>query len=44
MELSISITLSIFQKNSNGVEAKLVKLDFLSLNQTPKVVIFKVRQ
>jgi len=45
MELSIAISLSIFdifQKNSNGVETKLVRLRLLSLNQIRKVVILKV--
>jgi len=31
-----------FLKFSNVVESKLVKLHFLSLNQIPKVVIYKV--
>jgi len=31
-----------FSNFSNGIETKLVKLCFLSLNQIPKVVIYKV--
>jgi len=37
-----SFSSSKFSKFSNGVEAKLVKLCFLSLNKIPKVVIYKV--
>jgi len=37
-----SFSFSKFSKFSNGVERKLVKLPLLSLNEIPKVVIFKV--
>jgi len=37
-----SFNFSKFSKFSNGVERKLVKLHLLSLNEIPKVVIFKV--
>jgi len=31
-----------FSKFSNGIETKLVKLYFLSLNRIPKIIILKV--
>jgi len=37
-----SFNFSKFSKFSNGVERKLIKLHLLSLNEIPKVVIFKV--
>jgi len=35
-----SFNFSKFSKFSNGIGKKLVKLQFLSLNEIPKVVIF----
>jgi len=37
-----SFSFSNFSNFSNGIEIKLFKLHFLSLNEIPKVVIFKV--
>jgi len=37
-----SFSFSNFSNFSNGVERKLVNLHLLSLNEIPKVVIFKV--
>jgi len=37
-----SFNFSKFSKFLNGIERKLFKLHFLSLNKIPKVVIFKV--
>jgi len=42
MEISNAITLSIIWHFKNEIEAKLVRLYFLILNQIPKVVILKV--